>query len=171
MTTKRLLGVLLVVVGATIAVARVRRPPDASSGTRTFDVIGVVTARPADGRVTVAHADIPGYMPAMTMPFAIGPDAPTLAPGDRVRFTLRVANDWSRAEDIVVTGRDEATADAGAFEEGRWAPGVFAHRAGRTGVHVGRRARADHGGHLHLHAVSGPRVLSADGEAISAGAA
>jgi protein SCO1/2 len=67
----------------------------------------VVTAPPAEGRITVAHDDIPGYMPAMTMPFVLGPGVPArLAPGDRVRFTLRVAEDWSRAEDIIVIGRD-----------------------------------------------------------------
>jgi protein SCO1/2 len=110
MTTNRLLAVLLVALAATITVARTRRAADVETPTRTYAVTGVVTGLPAEGRVAVAHDAIPGYMPAMTMPFALAADAPALAQGDRVRFTLRVAEDWSRAEDIVVTGRDSALA-------------------------------------------------------------
>ena len=112
MTTKSLTVVLLAAMAATISMARARRPEVIEPDTRTFEVSGVVTAPPADGRVTVAHDAISGYMPAMTMPFAIEKDAPALAPGDRVRFTLRVAADWSRAEHIVISGRDEAIAAA-----------------------------------------------------------
>ena len=111
MTTKRLLALLLVAVAATATFARARRATDAEASTRTFEVVGVVTTPPAEGRFTVAHDDIPGYMPAMTMPFVLGPGVPArLAPGDRVRFTLRVAEDWSRADDIIVVGRDAAVA-------------------------------------------------------------
>ena len=111
MTTKRLLTLLLVAVAATVSFARARRATDADASTRTFEVLGVVTSPPAEGRMTVAHGDIPGYMPAMTMPFVLGPEAPAqLAPGDRVRFTLRVAAEWSRAERIVIIGRDAAVA-------------------------------------------------------------
>jgi protein SCO1 len=113
MTTKRLLAVLLVAVAATVAVARARRATAVETETSTYAVVGVVVAPPAEGRVPVAHEDIPGYMPAMTMPFALAPGASaTLAPGDKVRFTLRVAADWSRAEDIRVVGRDSAVASA-----------------------------------------------------------
>jgi protein SCO1 len=115
MTTKRLLAVLLVAVAATVTVARARRVTAVATETRTYAVVGVVTASPADGRVTVAHEHIPDYMPAMTMPFVLGPGAPArLAPGDTVRFTLRVAADWSRAEDIRVVGRDATVAGAAA---------------------------------------------------------
>ncbi len=111
MTTKRLLALLLTAVAATVTFARARRATDAEVSTRTFEVVGVVTAAPAEGRITVAHNDIPGYMPAMTMPFVLGRRVPArLAPGDRVRFTLRVAEDWSRAEDIFVVGRDAGVA-------------------------------------------------------------
>ena len=68
MTTKRLLALLLTAVAATVTFARARRATDAEVSTRTFEVVGVVTAAPAEGRITVAHNDIPGYMPAMTMP-------------------------------------------------------------------------------------------------------
>jgi len=111
MTTKRLLALLLVAVAATVTFARARRATGAEASTRTFEVVGVLTAPAAEGRVTVAHDDIPGYMPAMTMPFVLGPGVQArLAAGDRVRFTLRVAEDWSRAEDIVVIGHDAEVA-------------------------------------------------------------
>ena len=112
MTTKRLLALLFVVIAATVGLARARRAADADASTRLFDVAGVVAAQ-ADGQITVAHEDIPGYMPAMTMPFVLGKGAPArLAPGDRIRFRLRVADDWSRAEDIVVVGREAGWARA-----------------------------------------------------------
>jgi protein SCO1/2 len=62
---------------------------------------------------------IPGYMPAMTMPFAVEPDGkvPALAAGDRVRFTLRVGAESSRAERFVVNGRDEKVAAAASLSE------------------------------------------------------
>ena len=41
---------------------------------------GVVTSPIAEGRVMVAHDDIPGYMPAMTMPFAVAPDVTPHSP-------------------------------------------------------------------------------------------
>lgn len=112
MTTRRLLALLLVVMAVTVAVARSRAGRDLP-GTRAYPVTGVVTAAPADGRVMVAHDEIPGYMAAMTMPFAIDPAAPPpVRPGDRVRFTLRVADAWSRAEDFEVVGHDAAVAAA-----------------------------------------------------------
>jgi Cu/Ag efflux protein CusF len=50
---------------------------------RGFALSGVVVARDqAAGTVTVRHAEIPGVMPAMTMPFKAPPDIwQTLAPG------------------------------------------------------------------------------------------
>ena len=72
-----------------------------------------MTAPVLDGRVTVAHDEIPGYMPAMTMPFTVGPDVrPTLTAGDRVRFVLRVTEEASRAEAFTVTGRGPAAVRA-----------------------------------------------------------
>jgi protein SCO1 len=101
--------VVLVAVAVSVSFARMR---GAGDGTRTFEVTGVVTAAPAGGRVTIAHEEVSGYMPAMTMTFAVGPDIPALAAGDRVRFTLRVADEGSRAEAFVVSGRDAAVAAA-----------------------------------------------------------
>ncbi len=112
MTTKRLLALLLVAVAVTVTFARTRRSADTASATQTFEVSGLVVAAPADGRVTVAHEAIRGYMPAMTMPFVLAAGTPPLAPGDRVTFTLRVGAEWSRAENFVVTGRDAGVAGA-----------------------------------------------------------
>lgn len=107
MTTTRLLAALLVTAAVAIGFARSRAASDADTAGPTYEVAGVVTIAPADGRMTVAHDAIPGYMPAMTMPFTIGPGgAPRLAPGDRVRFTFRVTADSSHAEDIRIVGRD-----------------------------------------------------------------
>jgi protein SCO1/2 len=52
----------------------------------------VVTVDPADHTVTIAHEDIAGYMPAMTMPFKIKNEADLamVKPGDQVTGTLVV---------------------------------------------------------------------------------
>jgi protein SCO1/2 len=114
MTTRRVLALLLVVMAVAVAVARTRtsQPPPAT--VTTYPVTGVVTAAPADGRLMVSHEAIPGYMPAMTMPFALAPGdpVPAMGPGDRVRFTLEVASDSVLATGFEVLGRDEAVASA-----------------------------------------------------------
>ena len=47
-------------------------------------------------------------MPAMTMAFTLADESVRLAPGDRVRFRLRVGSGPSVAEDVAVTGRGAA---------------------------------------------------------------
>jgi protein SCO1/2 len=118
MTTKRLLAFLVIGMVGTLAFARARRPAPLDGASRAFEVRGVVTAAPADGHVTLAHDAIAGYMPAMTMSFGVAEGAPALAAGDRVRFTLRVGADWSRAEAFVVEGRDDTVARAAAVAAG-----------------------------------------------------
>lgn len=51
----------------------------------------VVQVDAARSTVTVTHRDIPGYMPAMTMPFHVhrAAEAASLKPGMRVQFDLR----------------------------------------------------------------------------------
>jgi protein SCO1/2 len=115
MSTKRL--ILLLAAAMAVAVTLARAGAGAGSAaapaSQIYEVTGVVTAPVADGRVMVAHQEIPGYMPAMTMPFAVGPDVPaTLAAGDRVRFVLRVTAESSQAEGFVVTGHDASIAGA-----------------------------------------------------------
>jgi len=106
MTTTRLFVMLSVATAVAVTVARMGPGALATPESRAFDVTGIVTAPVADGRLVVAHDEIPGYMPAMTMPFPVGRDGvPALAAGDRVRFVLRVTPETSRAESFIVTGR------------------------------------------------------------------
>ncbi|MCC6164368.1 MAG: SCO family protein [Acidobacteria bacterium] len=115
MTTRRLLALLLVAIAVTVAVARSRtRSATPADDIRTFPVSGVVTAAPADGHVMISHDEIPGYMPAMTMPFRLDPEAPVpaLRPGDRVRFTLSVGGSATLANGFETQGRDERVAEA-----------------------------------------------------------
>jgi protein SCO1/2 len=64
----------------------------------------VLRADPAARQLTVAHRPIPGFMPAMTMPFRVrdGREIAALQPGARVQFQLRVSKEGSRAERIRV---------------------------------------------------------------------
>jgi protein SCO1/2 len=99
MTTRRLLAMLIAAIVGTVAFVK--------TSPRGYEVTGVVMEPPRGGYVSVAHDDIPGLMPAMTMPFALGSNVPALTPGDRVRFTLRVGNEASWIEDVERLGRDE----------------------------------------------------------------
>lgn len=104
LTSLAIIGLLVVLVSWRWYAA----PP----GALTYTVTGMVTA-PAEGAtVQVAHDDIPGFMPAMTMPFTLADatQGQALRPGDLVRFTLRVDQETSRAEDLVVTGHDALAA-------------------------------------------------------------
>lgn len=108
-TTLALLGLGTAI--AVVALVRSAGTSPADSDPR-YPVTGIVVAAPAGPAIDVAHDDIPGFMPAMTMPFALKnpADGHGLKPGDRVRFTLRVGQQASWAEDLVVTGHDAETA-------------------------------------------------------------
>ena len=67
--------------------------------THHYRVTGIVLAvSHASGEVTISHREVPGYMPAMAMPFrAANPeDLAPLAPGARVRFDLNVRHSQTR---------------------------------------------------------------------------
>jgi Cu/Ag efflux protein CusF len=79
---------------------RTAGPPDAQAGVIAWggperewkDIDGVVRAvLPELGIIVLTHADIPGFMPGMTMGFRMNaPKIPeALSVGDAVRFTLR----------------------------------------------------------------------------------
>lgn len=71
---------------------------------RSYDVQGRVVGFGDDGRtLIVEHADVPGLMPAMTMPFetAESVDLDGLDQGDAVRFKLVLTRDRSWIEDLV----------------------------------------------------------------------
>ena len=156
---------LVVAMAVTVTVVQTRRGTPADAGSRTFQVTGVVTSPIADGRVMVAHDDIPGYMPAMTMPFAVGADVHAVTRRRRSR-ALHAEGDGraSRAEAFRVTGHDAAVAaalrrgdqaGAEAAQEGRRDSGVLAHDVGGATVDPGRPPRPRHGDHVRLHPVSG----------------
>lgn len=77
---------------------------------RVFTVRGVVRAAYADGAITIQHEEIPGFMPAMTMPFyADAGEVRDFRPGDRVEFEFRVG-ERSRAAKFKKTGTEPAAA-------------------------------------------------------------
>ncbi len=76
--------------------------PD-SSKARVFNVSGLVSELPKDGRtVVVSHEAIPGYMDAMTMPFKVRePDVIRgLEAGDKISFQLHVTETESWIDGI-----------------------------------------------------------------------
>jgi protein SCO1/2 len=129
MTTPRLSLLLVIGVALAVVAARGRGATTPADAGQVYTVTGTVTAAPAGGEVTVAHDDIGGYMPAMTMPFTLRPDRPLprLAPGDKVRFRLAVGPSGSHADGFVVTGHDAVVAAAAAAppssRSGRLRPG------------------------------------------------
>jgi protein SCO1/2 len=78
-----------------------------SSGpARRYDLTGkIVSADSKTKKVEIAHEDVPGYMPAMTMQFTVNEawvyDAAT--PGARITATLVIDGTRSWLEDVVIT--------------------------------------------------------------------
>ena len=87
------------------------RQPD----TRTYQLTGQVLAvRPETKEILVKHDDIPGFMPAMTMPYAVK-DAGLLAgraPGDLITATLVVEPELAHLSVITKTGSAPIPEDA-----------------------------------------------------------
>lgn len=81
---------------------------------REYSVTGVVLALEDNDAVLVAHREVAGFMPAMTMPFTFAKarDRERLSPGDVVQFTFRIDDGRSQAMNVTVTGRDPATVAA-----------------------------------------------------------
>lgn len=75
-----------------------------SDGLRRYSLRGVVQAMLPDGQAEVAHEEIPGFMPAMTMPFRIRGTS-GLRPGDRIEATLVMRETESWLEDVRVLDR------------------------------------------------------------------
>ncbi len=64
--------------------------PAQAEAPREYTTRGVVREITAGRSVSIEHEDVPGYMPAMTMPFEIGSVALTgIAVGTRVEFRFR----------------------------------------------------------------------------------
>ena len=98
---ERLLLAVGLLFGASTAC---RKPPE--PGERKYPLTGVVASvNRAVREVVVAHDDVPGFMPAMTMPFPIDDDAllVTLKRGDQIAGTLVVGETRYRLEGVKVT--------------------------------------------------------------------
>ncbi|WP_435011034.1 copper-binding protein [Tundrisphaera lichenicola] len=76
--------------------------PSAKASSKTYRLKGVVRKVDAgSGEVTITHEEIPGFMPAMTMPFTLEDRASLedIRPGDEVEGPLRVESVGGRVED------------------------------------------------------------------------
>jgi protein SCO1/2 len=84
--------------------------PAADAGPPRFHGHGVVRGLPADGALVLAHDDVPGLMPAMTMPFPVRAPALLggLSVGDEVNFTLSFADGVGVLEAVERLGRADA---------------------------------------------------------------
>ena len=96
----------------------------ATPGARRYPIQGrVVEVDPANRSVTLAHEEIPGFMPAMTMPFVVlGGDAAllqTITPGDSLRAVLVVPDSRYWLEQIVVVKAAVPMAQAGVLPRAR----------------------------------------------------
>ncbi|MDQ8182281.1 SCO family protein [Pelagicoccus sp. SDUM812005] len=82
-----------------------------------FEVRGIVRGPVTEGTLLVEHQDIPGLMPAMTMPFYLGEGEPkvSLALGDEVRFQFVVGEGSSRAERFEVLDAARRSGKSGAI--------------------------------------------------------
>ena len=99
--------------------------------TKRYNLRGqVLEKNPATGEITIKHQDIPGFMPAMTMPYKVKDPAVVqeLQPGDAIAAEVVTANNGNDywLEDIRITD-----------ESGRKAvrPAVTTHRL-EVGEHV-----------------------------------
>jgi protein SCO1 len=93
-----------------------RANPSASGAVKRFDFKGkVVSVDKAKKEITVAHDEIKGYMPAMTMPFPLKDEwaFDVLAPGSTVGATLVVDADGYWLEGIVVSSAGNDTINSG----------------------------------------------------------
>jgi protein SCO1/2 len=96
----------LLAMGAGLLVAHYSGPRKPVETSQHFKVNGVVRRLAVDDQsVTIEHEDIPGFMPAMTMPFTVKDSGLLhgLSAGDRVRFELVVTKDDSWISQIVKT--------------------------------------------------------------------
>jgi protein SCO1 len=76
-----------------------------SANQKTYDLKGkVVAVEPDKHLVTIAHEEVPDFMPAMTMPFTVRSEADLqiLAPDDEVNATLVVDGSHSWLENLVI---------------------------------------------------------------------
>ena len=104
-----ILGLAMASGCGTTAPPPAAKPPEAESAASSeasYPLNGIVRKVDLEGNhVTIRHDEIPGFMPAMTMPFAVADrDAlEALQVGDKVSATLKVSGDHSELVDLTVT--------------------------------------------------------------------
>ena len=101
----------LAIVGLVLVGTACTREPE----TRTYQLTGqILVVKPETSEVLVKHEDIPGFMPAMTMPYVV--DDPALledrAPGDLITATLKVGSERASLSAITKTGTAPLPEDA-----------------------------------------------------------
>ena len=82
-------------------------------GQKRYHLTGVVQEVRDGGEYVVAHEDIPGFMPAMTMPFHVRRAQGAVQPGDKIDATLVVTDKESWLEDLTVKARGLPTTKRG----------------------------------------------------------
>ncbi|HEY6554641.1 MAG TPA: SCO family protein, partial [Vicinamibacteria bacterium] len=100
----------------------------------------VLAVNAARREIVIRHEDIPGFMPAMTMPFAVKDEAllEGRAPGDLVRGTLAVTDTSAWLERLTKTGfqpleTPRPVVEAGALEPNALVPeATFVDTRGKT---------------------------------------
>ncbi len=80
------------------------------SHTKTYELQGEVKGKdPANSGITVKHGDIPGFMPAMTMPYQVKDPAALrdIQPGDKIAADIIVSSNGrgSWLENIRITDK------------------------------------------------------------------
>jgi len=109
--------ILSVCLASLIVTSACRHERRRSATEKHYELKGrVVLVEKEQHQITVAHEDIKDYMPAMTMPFAVGEDwwwvfEVPLVPGDHITATLVVDGAKSWLEDVVIA---KEASDAGA---------------------------------------------------------
>jgi len=88
-------------------------PGCARLGQKRYHLTGVVQDIRDGGEYVVAHEDIPGFMPAMTMPFRVRSAQGALQPGDKIDATLIVTDKESWLEDLTVKAHGLPTTKPG----------------------------------------------------------
>ena len=77
---------------------------------RRYEISGMVVERDEiRSRLTIAHDDVPGLMPAMTMAFRVANLQPAVQPGDKVRGSLTVMADDAWIEELTVTRKSDGS--------------------------------------------------------------
>lgn len=109
MRTRTIIALAVAVIGLSAACGRTAEPA------HTYQLTGqILVVKPDSNEVLVKHQDIPGFMPAMTMPYTVKNPAliKDKAAGDLITATLNVAPDGAYLSAITKTGSAPLPEDA-----------------------------------------------------------